>query len=722
MGTDLTLKQIAAWQNIGNASSGDIIARPPSLQRGAVWSPGQVELLWDSIMREFPIGAFVVCDKLDKQKTRNPKLDRSGIDNEDKVTHHLLDGQQRANAIALGFDDPFAGNKPPTAVLYLDLDPIFSDNSTRNYLFRATTTAHPWGYAKNDEAKPISAGRIREAIETYGWRDKEGHFVVKDDRPLRETWPIEAQVPIPFSWLLIEDCKNGFDEYWRAIRTKIESGHNAEWVKKVIDWIEKGSEKQRRKIFNAICRVHGYQVPVLEVPSEALTDATEQESNASTESANIANVEHLFQRLNSAGTELKGEELAYSMIKAYWPEVEEPIEKLSEKRMPASRLVMLGARVSLIDPRNQPETLPNMLSVSALRRIAQSNEEDKDGSKRRQILSFFTPQETAELKPVLFLIDSWLNALNSDDDIGLPPVLHTSLAQRSPDVYLLLMWLSRRVLAESNGDLTNAITNSEILRKPLLGLATTLHWFGNEKERAVRHIYNDSLRESKLEPDTFRSILTKLTKLDDLDEGRIGCYRPLPPEELDELISLPNANEDSLKKWVWWSLVKEDDLRQQKVWPFLDRLKNEKELLLYAQRDFLKRKFNNYDPSRQDLWEDHNRPWDYDHILPSVKIYGKQNIFEAVRHGWAYILPNLRAWPMEDNRSDQSESPADKINSESLLSDSFVTERERDGFAKGYEDIQNPENALCFIKAAKSRLLRIYGEWYNTLDIKFLTE
>ena len=32
----------------------------PALQRGLVWAPHQVELLWDSILRGFPIGAFVL--------------------------------------------------------------------------------------------------------------------------------------------------------------------------------------------------------------------------------------------------------------------------------------------------------------------------------------------------------------------------------------------------------------------------------------------------------------------------------------------------------------------------------------------------------------------------------------------------------------------------------------------------------------------------------------
>ena len=71
----LTLQQIAAWQFpdlVGhNANALPLLAGIPSLQRGAVWNPGQVELLWDSIFRGFPVGSFVVCDKIKDQRTRS---------------------------------------------------------------------------------------------------------------------------------------------------------------------------------------------------------------------------------------------------------------------------------------------------------------------------------------------------------------------------------------------------------------------------------------------------------------------------------------------------------------------------------------------------------------------------------------------------------------------------------------------------------------------------
>jgi hypothetical protein len=148
--------------------------------------------------------------------------------------------------------------------------------------------------------------------------------------------------------------------------------------------------------------------------------------------------------------------------------------------------------------------------------------------------------------------------------------------------------------------------------------------------------------------------------------------------------------------------------------------------LLYAQREHLKSSYPDYDPARQDLWEQHNRPWDYDHILASKIISGKWHISSGVRE-WVNSIANLRAWPTEDNRSDQYISPVQKLSDENKLShekkmnSSFINEDELNGFQSGYEDIRDPHKALEFIENAKTRLLRIYDKWYTGLGIDFLT-
>ena len=59
----LTLLDIASWHSkpLAPGKHPSIVAGIASLQRGAVWNAGQVELLWDSMMRGFPVGSLVLC-------------------------------------------------------------------------------------------------------------------------------------------------------------------------------------------------------------------------------------------------------------------------------------------------------------------------------------------------------------------------------------------------------------------------------------------------------------------------------------------------------------------------------------------------------------------------------------------------------------------------------------------------------------------------------------
>lgn len=71
--TSFTLSEISMWDEEKKVSL-------PTVQRGFVWKPSQIENLWDSLLRGFPIGAFVLSDAGNN-------------------TFHILDGQQMATAI-----------------------------------------------------------------------------------------------------------------------------------------------------------------------------------------------------------------------------------------------------------------------------------------------------------------------------------------------------------------------------------------------------------------------------------------------------------------------------------------------------------------------------------------------------------------------------------------------------------------------------------------------
>lgn len=93
----------------------------PSIQREFVWSTGQIEKLFDSLMRDYPINAFlfwqVPKDKVQdfkfyeflrdyhqKDKKHNPKANTSGSD--DIIA--ILDGQQRMTSLYIGLKGTYA--------------------------------------------------------------------------------------------------------------------------------------------------------------------------------------------------------------------------------------------------------------------------------------------------------------------------------------------------------------------------------------------------------------------------------------------------------------------------------------------------------------------------------------------------------------------------------------------------------------------------------------
>lgn len=342
-GTMMSLREIASWPpfsgSVGELPS--VVAGVPSLQRGLVWRAGQVELMWDSLARGFPIGSLVVCPKLaGMQVTRGVSSPE-----DDHVTHHLLDGQQRAQAIRLGFVDPFAGK--PDATLWLDLTPG-KPGGTRAFRFRVTTKAHPWGYAADDGAGRLPVEKIRDSLNRCGFDPFDSNF---EKRPLPSAcWPIEAVAPVPLAWLM--HTEEDTDD---ALAAAVESGCAAlsgknphgEWIPGVKTALADPVRRPDLKaVWAAVRRLRRTMIAVLNVPQAVLSESL---GGGPADSA-VAVAETMFQRLNGGGTALDGDDLAYSMIKAHWPEIEASIEAVAaQRKLPEARLVTLASRLPMGD-------------------------------------------------------------------------------------------------------------------------------------------------------------------------------------------------------------------------------------------------------------------------------------------------------------------------------------------------------------------------------------
>ena len=88
------------------------------------------------------------------------------------------------------------------------------------------------------------------------------------------------------------------------------------------------------------------------------------------------------------------------------------------------------------------------------------------------------------------------------------------------------------------------------------------------------------------------------------------------------------------------------------------------------------------DPSQPECLEDKNRPWDYDHIHPQNFLQNDSgnpyhNIPQLIKV-WHRSIGNLRAWPLEANRSDNDSMPSKKLTGLSNIERRYEMNNESD--------------------------------------------
>jgi len=92
-----SLRQIADWQ-LAPETNTTYSVDLPRLQRGFVWETSKIIDLWDSILRGFPIGSLLLTEI-----GEDGSIHTLG----DIRKFWLLDGQQRATSIAIGYHNPW---------------------------------------------------------------------------------------------------------------------------------------------------------------------------------------------------------------------------------------------------------------------------------------------------------------------------------------------------------------------------------------------------------------------------------------------------------------------------------------------------------------------------------------------------------------------------------------------------------------------------------------
>jgi hypothetical protein len=124
----------------------------PNIQREFVWEEDQIERLFDSIMRQYPLSSMLIWKTRDEIKHRafiqnyndaKVSLKSHYQNNHDRPKRLVLDGQQRLQSLFLGLRGSIDGN-----TLHFDLlsgDPHPTEDIRYRFKFRgAKSSAWPW--------------------------------------------------------------------------------------------------------------------------------------------------------------------------------------------------------------------------------------------------------------------------------------------------------------------------------------------------------------------------------------------------------------------------------------------------------------------------------------------------------------------------------------------------------------------------------------------------
>ena len=647
------IKEIANWRSNGRVAI-------PSLQRGLVWNPNQVELLWDSILRGFPIGAFVFSkvDAASNQRTS---------ETHDDAEFFLLDGQQRSNAISLAFDE---GRNRSQARLWADLLPEMPP--ARRFLVKVTTKAHPWGYENTDDSDVLNAKSIRAAIGQFTKkRSSEIKNVDVSKLDLMRTWPVTAGCPIPLSVLL-----HFFDFY----------GTDYEYFKRrILGWFQskenisgkfpssEDSERfdgEIRKWHDALCGLTEYRIHANVLPQHTI-----EAEDGDIQVDSVSNLESLFTRLNTLGTRISPYDLRYSAIKAYWGGIKEENDKIAKAIMPGANLAIFAFRLAFTiaaewgRKNGGVAKLADVPSISRIRKIGKGKDLDSIDAKARSIIQ--DELYAGRLRQIVNSIETALGVFkNGESDYsGLPPFLRTSIVSASPDVYLFLMVLAYHKVLH--------------LFRPesICALATYIHWMSIDSKKSIVDELWGSLQTNGYSWENLERVFA----------SQIGSKLHPLPKLMIEVDTAGNLLP------IWSQPLHAD---------FYSRLAYNKELLIFAQREYFNRNFN-YDPSQADLNEGHNKPWDYDHVIPKEWTDNKK--VGDYRQGckyWTGTIGNYAAIPFSINRgkSNREEWEEYMENASDLIFDRRIPRISR-------IFVRVESEAHLFFELTTHRLMKIYDRW-----------
>jgi hypothetical protein len=614
------IPDIGKWQLAANENEVSL----PALQRGFVWDAGRIESLWDSLLRGFPIGSFLLAsNRLGK--------------------YQLLDGQQRSTAIAIGMYNPWLNPEAHfwriqgCPVLWLDIN-----SESREHRFKIVSHAHPWGYDKQSER--LNATERKRAYEAIFQPLIDKGFSKKYYQlDLNKCWPWVASAPFPFSFffeddVILSDPTGAKEAMFNKCRTRLThiSGFagrkGAGDYRKAMDFFWAKDNIASSQFLEHVCRLERSAVPAIVINEGALSstglttnwgDDTPVESTEEKEG-----LELIFERINSGGVVLGPEELVYSIFKSLLPAASE-IEKKCDYIKPA-KVMNYAVRLVMASNRRSSSVFPKRVKI---REFKEWLEKDDNQNEVAQLIGNLNKDDS----PFRLARNIMTGEPDARQSWQLSFYQTSAIANESADPFFLLLFRLRK------GDRFESASS----QRKALGFVTSLCWFveksGRGTAKACEKIWQhrSASQESFWSGETLKSAVKY-----ELHDQAFLLMPPCPPSDLEKLLN--KLRNDRLNWGDQWDVATvteffksqrfhrfyaqyfndgtdfEGDGEDDDITPatipklamvgFVDQLRNSDGFLEYACRAAICDWFDDY--FRISL-EDTDRPWDRDHIYPT---------------------------------------------------------------------------------------------------------
>lgn len=671
---EYSLQDIANWQ-LSNNSEVEL----PTIQRGFVWKVKQIEGLWDSILRGYPIGSFL--------------FSRSGR------KYYLMDGQQRSTAIFLGFYNPFENKRTYTwsikniPIVWIDIKP---DEELLpidyKYLIRVVTQSHPWGYqAKNNDTR-LSVSDRRKSLEIFRKNDRNQNlpYISFENTYV---FPYDCCNPIPISFLLeaksVEDVIGKVEKYLpEDFSTKKGNFSNRD---EFVALLKEDLKEDLQNIHNDVQTVKKTKI-YANVVEQSVLNEEEQENPT------------LFVRMNSSGTALTSDDLIYSIYKSIFPKAKELIEGIKLDFIAPVQILSLINRIvaselaedkfiKKIDVKDFQRRIKNKEFRDKLRYCVENDDIKKKFSEAIDILSCKE---------------------NSKFEGEISPILIKEFISKNKDLYLFLVyWLHIHREKELTEDIK-------------LKIASKLFVFSWFSFTNIPELWNEKIEDAEFWTEPINNFMWW--------NDTNGIHFLIPPELLEKYYKQPlvvgkfqNNEED---RWdllgkkgqeikEYFEKIKEKPINEDEAnkyfSEFIEVISGNKSLILFAQREYINTSFPEF--NQMETLDDTNSPWDWDHIYPHEWVYNKKKINKGIKD-WNNTIGNYRAISLEHNRSRGNTQTPSEITDEKEQKESFIDINKDWKYWQSIQGRINDDKIENHFKAVTMRMVNIYRKFWEDMKIQ----